>query len=118
MWTGGSRRVRFWSSGRSARYRPSTKALQTRRPHDLTRFQIQRKRRVEEIVSHGAVRQWSRVLARFHFCRRRVVVSGTDKEHAALGINRRRVPKRASPASSPLSGIIRHVGGLSNKRAR
>src|SRR5882762_7083900 len=109
---GGNRTIRVCPGREKAREVPGVKALQSLRPLDLSGLQIQRKGGVEEIISRGAIRGRSRVLASFHVCGCGVVVSGTDEERTALWINRGWLPNRTPAVSSRLSAIVRHVEGL------
>src|SRR5882724_1639984 len=113
---GRNRTIRVCPGREKARKVPGVEALQSLGPFDLSSLQIQRKGRVEEIVSRSAVRGRSRVLASFHTCGRGVVVSGTDEERTAVGINRGRLPNRTSTVSARLSPIVRHVESLPEHR--
>src|SRR4029077_3670336 len=108
----GDRTVRVCSCRPKTRYCPGVKAFQPPRPLDLSRFKIQRKGSVEEIVRRSAVRGGSCVLASFHICGCSVVVSGTEEERIALGMNRGWLPHRAAAVASRLSAIVRHVERL------
>src|SRR5260370_19957192 len=85
---------------------------------DLACFKIKRKRGVEKIVSRGAVRCRSSVLASLHICGRSVVVAGTNEERTALRINRRRLPNCTAAVSPRPSALLRHVEGFSKQRSR
>src|SRR5258708_5390676 len=113
---GGYGTVRVCSRREEARKVPGVEALQSLGPFHLSSLQIQRKGRVEEIVSRSAVRGGRRVLASFHICGCGVVVSGTDEERTAVGINRGRLPNRTSAVSAGLSAIVRHVESLPEHR--
>src|SRR5258707_1105663 len=89
---GRNRTIRVRPGREKARKVPGVEALQSLGPFHLSSLQIQRKGRVEEIVSRSAVRGGRCVLASFHICGCSVVVSGTDEERTALWINRGWLP--------------------------
>src|SRR5260370_27581545 len=85
---------------------------------DLACFKIKRKRGVEKIVSRGAVRCRSSVLASLHICGRSVVVAGTNEERTALRINRRRLPNCTAAVSPRPAAIVRYAEGFPKHRTR
>src|SRR5260370_9042540 len=113
---GRNRTIRVRPGREKARKVPGVEALQSLGPFHLSSLQIQRKGRVEEIVSRSAVRVGRCVLASFHICGCSVVVSGTDEERTALCINRGWFPNCTAPVSPRLSALVRPVERLPDHR--